>query len=65
MEIRPRKVIVIHGGTDRVVEIENGPFRIIDDNNEYYEGWVIPLPSDPYGPSYHIVFTADRIRREV
>jgi len=63
LENKPRRVIIVHHGAERVVEIENGPFRLCSDD-EYYEGWVIPEPLDSYGEPYHIIFTADRIVRE-
>ena len=63
--MEPRKVIINHLGKDRVVEIEVGPFKVFSDKeSEYYEGWVIPEPLDPYGEPYKVIFTADRIKRE-
>jgi hypothetical protein len=64
MTNKPRRVIVVHLGTERVIELENGPFKLFGKDTEYYEGWVMPQPLDPYGEPYHIVFTADRIVRE-
>jgi hypothetical protein len=65
MEIKPRRVIIVHLGAERVVEIENGPFTLSANNDkEYYEGWVIPQPLDPYGEPYHVIFEKTRIKRE-
>jgi hypothetical protein len=65
MEIKPRRVIIFHLGADRVVEIENGPFTLFsNDDKEYYEGWVIPQPLDPYGEPYHVIFEKALIKRE-
>jgi len=63
LENKPRRVIIVRYGAERVVEIENGPFRLCSDA-EYYEGWVIPGPLDPHGEPCYILFTADRIVRE-
>ena len=65
MEIKPRKVIIEHLGKERVIEIEHGPFRVFANNlNEYYEGWVVPEPFDPYGEPYKVIFTKNSIKRE-
>ena len=67
MEIRPRRVIIVHLGTERVIEIENGPFKFDvfpNDDKEYYEGWVLPQPLDPYGEPYHVTFEKASIKRE-
>jgi len=65
MENKPRKVIIEHLGKERKVEIEHGPFKLFTNNlQEYYEGWVMPEPLDPYGEPYKVIFTKDSIKRE-
>jgi hypothetical protein len=65
LQNKPRRVIVVHCDAERVVEIENGPFQLFaGGDKDYYEGWIMPQPLDPYGEPYHIIFTADRIVRE-
>jgi hypothetical protein len=57
-----RRFLVRHCDRERVVEIENGPFKMFaNDPNDYYEGWVMPEQLDPYGEPYKVIFTADRI----
>lgn len=65
MENKPRRVIIERFGSDRVVEIENGPFKMFaNDPEEYYEGWILPETQDPYGEPYHVIFTKKSIKRE-
>jgi hypothetical protein len=65
MEIKRRKVVIERFGSDRVVEIYNGPFKMFaNDPNEYYEGWMLPESQDPYGEPYTVIFTKESIKRE-
>ena len=66
MEHKPRRVVITFGGRERIVELEQGPFKLAaNDENEYYEGWLELEGQDPYGEPYHVVFTKESILRDV
>ena len=65
MEHKPRRVVIEHGGRERIVEVENGPFKLWADDQEYYDGWLELEGQDPYGEPYHVTFKKESIKRDV
>jgi hypothetical protein len=65
VEFKPRKVVILYGGRERVAEIEHGPFKLAaNDETEYYEGWLMLEGQDPYGEPLHITFAKASIKGE-
>lgn len=57
-----KQVIVNYCDRNRAVEVTDGPRRLFANSTKnYYEGFVLPEPLDPYGEPYKIFFTEEAI----
>lgn len=63
--MQTKRLIVMYGGKERLVEVDESPFKLFSDDKLYYDGWLMPEGCDPYGEPRHITFTADSIVREL
>lgn len=57
MFLRDQIVKIRHGGSDRFVQVESGPFKLFANaQNDSYQGWILLKKGDLYGEPSTVCF---------
>ena len=57
MFLRDQIVKIRHGGADRFVQVESGPFKLFtNSHNQSYQGWILLKKDDIYGEPSTVCF---------